>query len=306
MNSAIGLVATAPASYGGASSRLSAVTDPTELRGQQRDRWEAAAPGWEQRAATVSAAGAPLADWLVKAAELGRGDRVLEVAAGLGDVGFKAAQIVGSGGEVVISDGAEAMVEGAARRAEQFGLTQVTVVRMEAEWLDADAASFDAVLSRWGYMLVVDPEAALREARRVLKPGGRIALAAWQAIDQNPWMAIARSEFEALGLSAAPAPGAPDPFRFGEDGIIAELLHAAGFVDVKVEPVGVVWRLASLDDWWEHMRSTSSILGRAAAELSPAEHYQLRELLDQRYAPYVQPDGSVELPGSSWAASAEA
>ena len=115
------------------------MTDPTELRGQQRDRWEAAAPGWEQRAATVSAAGAPVADWLVKAAELGRGDRVLEVAAGLGDVGFKAAQIVGSGGEVVISDGAEAMVEGAARRAEQFGLTQVTVVRMEAEWLDADA-----------------------------------------------------------------------------------------------------------------------------------------------------------------------
>lgn len=282
------------------------MTDPTELRGTQRDRWEAAAPGWEERAATVSAAGAPVTDWLVKAAALARGDRVLEVAAGLGDVGLQAAQVVGVGGEVVISDGAEAMVEGAARRAEQAGLAQVRVVRMEAEWLDADAASFDAVLSRWGYMLVVDPEAALREARRVLKPGGRIALAAWRSIDRNPWMEIARSEFEARGLSASPEPNAPDPFRFGAEGTIAKLLLAAGFVDVKIETVELVWRLASLDDWWEHMRSTSSILGRAAAELSPAQHYQLREILDQRYASYVQADGSLELPGSTWVASAEA
>ncbi len=297
---------TAQASCGAKSSSLSAVTDPAELRGTQRDRWEAAAPGWEQRAATVSAAGAPVADWLVKAAALGRGDRVLEVAAGLGDVGLKAAKVVGPGGEVVISDGAEAMVAGAARRAEQVGLTQVEVVRMEAEWLDADAASFDAVLSRWGYMLVVDPEAALREARRVLKPGGRIALAAWREIDLNPWMQISRSEFEARGLSAPPEPGAPDPFRFGADGVIAELLHSAGFIDVKIETVELIWRLASLDDWWEHMRSTSSILGRAVAELSPADHYQLREVLDQRYEPFVQPDGSLELPGSTWVASAEA
>jgi len=282
------------------------VADPAELRGTQRDRWEAAAPGWEERAATVSAAGAAVADWLVKAVELGRGDRVLEVAAGLGDVGLKAAQVVGSGGEVVISDGAEAMVAGAARRAEQVGLSQVTVVRMEAEWLDADAASFDAVLSRWGYMLVVDPEAALREARRVLKPGGQIALAAWRTIDRNPWMQIARGEFEARGLTAAPAPDTPDPFRFGAEGTIAELLHAAGFIDVNVETVELVWRLASLDDWWEHMQSTSSIVGRAAAALSPAEHYQLREVLDRRYGRFVQPDGSVELPGSTWVASAEA
>ena len=282
------------------------MTDPTEMRGTQRDRWEAAAPGWESRAATVSAAGAPVAEWLVAAADLSAGDRVLEVAGGTGDVGLLAAGAVGVEGEVVISDGAEAMVAGAARRAEQAGLPQVKVVRMEAEWLDAGTASFDAVLSRWGYMLVVDPEAALREARRVLKPGGRIALAAWQSIELNPWMEISRSEFEARGLASPPAPDAPDPFRFGADGIITELLHAAGFIEVSVDAVALVWKLASLDDWWEHMRSTSSILGRAAAELSPAQHYELREVLDARYAPFVQPDGSLELPGSTWVARAEA
>ena len=282
------------------------MSDPAELRGVQRDRWEEAAPGWEQRAATVSAAGAPVADWLVNAAQLSPGSRVLEVAAGLGDVGLQAAEIVGSEGEVVITDGAEAMVAAASRRVDESGAPGVSVVRMEAEWLDAETASFDAVLSRWGYMLVVDPEAALREARRVLRPGGRIAIAAWRSIDQNPWMEISRNEFESRGLTTPPAPDAPDPFRFGLDGKIAEVLLAAGFVDVRVESVELVWRLASLDDWWEHMRSTSSILGRAARELTPAQHYELREVLDGSYSEFLQPDGSLELPGSTWVACADA
>ena len=282
------------------------MSDPSEVRGTQRDRWEAAAPGWEERAATVTAAGAPVADWLVDAAELAPGDRVLEVAGGLGDVGLLAAAKVGSSGEVLITDGAEAMVNGAARRAEQSGLTQVKVARMEAEWLDAETASFDAVLSRWGYMLVVDPEAALREARRVLVPGGRIAVAVWRTLAVNPWMAIARAEFESRGLTVAPEPDAPDPFRFGGEGMIAELLFNAGFLEVKTEAVELIWTLASLDDWWEHMRTTSSVLGRAATELSPAEHYELRETLDEQYSQFLQPDGSLQLPGSTWVAVAEA
>ena len=282
------------------------MSDPSELRGTQRDRWEAAAPGWEERAATVTAAGAPVADWLVEAVQLAPGERVLEVAGGLGDVGLLAAEVVGPSGEVLITDGAEAMVEGAARRAEQSGLAQVKVARMEAEWLDAETASFNAVLSRWGYMLVVDPEAALREARRVLRPGGRIALAAWRQIEANPWMAIARAEFEARGLTAPPDPDAPGPFRFGAEDKIVDLLHDAGFLEVQVATVDLVWELASLDDWWEHLRITSSTLGRAAAELSPAEHYEVREVLDQRYAPFLRPDGSLQLPGSNWVASAEA
>ncbi|CAB4344708.1 unannotated protein [freshwater metagenome] len=282
------------------------MTDPTELRDSQRDRWEAAAPGWDERADTVRAAGAPVAEWLVDAAQLEPGGRVLEVAGGLGDVGILAAGRVGPSGEVLITDGAEAMTDAAARRAAASNLGQVKVERMEAEWLDAKTASFDAVLSRWGYMLVVDPEAALQEARRVLMPGGRIAIAAWTAIEQNPWMAIARSEFEGRGLMTAPEPDSPEPFRFGQPGIIAELLLAAGFIEPRVETVDLVWTLASLDDWWEHMRSTSSMVGRAAVELSPAEHYELREALDARYSEFLQPDGSLLLPGSTWVATAEA
>jgi hypothetical protein len=88
--------------------------------------------------------------------------------------------------------------------------------------------------------------------------------------------------------------------------MIDELLLNAGFIEVRTESVDLVWTLASLDDWWEHMRSTSSIIGRAATELSPAEHYELREALDEQYGQFLQPDSSLQLPGSTWVAVAEA
>jgi len=281
------------------------MSDSDDPRGYQRDRWESAAEGWAKRSETITAAGAPVAQWLVEAAALESGDRVLEVAAGLGDVGLLAAERVGEKGEVWITDGAEGMVEAAARRAAATGLPQLKVAHMEAEWLDAETASFDAVISRWGYMLVVDPQAALREARRVLKGGGRIALAAWDRLELNPWMAIPRAEFESRGLISAPLPDAPDPFRFAASGVIEDLLLNVGFSAVRVESVDLYWPAESLDDWWEHMRSTSSVVGRATAELSPSEHYELRDVLDVGYRDFVQPDGSVLLPGRSWVASAE-
>jgi len=100
-------------------------------------------------------------------------------------------------------------------------------------------------------------------------------------------------------------PNTPDPCRFAADGGIAELLVDAGFSDVVVESVELHWPAQSLDDWWEHMRITSTLVGRATADLSPAEHYELRDVLDRRYAEFVQADGSVLLPGRTWVASAE-
>src|SRR4051794_1149730 len=93
------------------------------------------------------------------------GQTVLELAAGRGDTGFLAAELLHPGGRLICTDGAEAMVEVARRRGEALGVRAVEYRTMEVEWLDASAASIDGILCRFGYMLVVDPEAALREAR---------------------------------------------------------------------------------------------------------------------------------------------
>ena len=211
--------------------------DPEAFRADSRDRWEAAAAGWEAEREDMQRDTVAVSQWLLDAAHLQPGHTVLELAAGPGDLGLMAAELVAPGGKAIITDGAEAMVEAAKRRAEDLGTTNVELRPMEAEWIDLGTATVDAVLCRWGYMLLADPEAALRETRRVLRPGGRVALSAWDAFEHNPWLARARQVTEDLGLTEPPPPDTPGPMAFAVPGRIEELLDAAGFDDVERDTV---------------------------------------------------------------------
>jgi SAM-dependent methyltransferase len=206
----------------------------------------------------------------------------------------------------VITDGAEAMVEAARERAKEVGAANVELRAMEAEWIDLRAASVDAVLSRFGYMLLADPEAALRETRRVLRPGGRVALAAWDAAEHNPWLTRLGTVLVERGLADREPPGAPGPLAVGAPGRIEELLDAAGFDDVEVQPVALEFHAESLDEWWDHAVATSGRFSGIVAGLSPAEHYKVRDAVDAAYAEFVRPDGSLEIPGRALVAAASA
>src|ERR671929_1000119 len=162
--------------------------DAEAYRAESRERWEAAAAGWGQEREAFQRDTVAVSQWMLDAAHLQPGHTVLELAAGPADLGLMAAELVAPGGRAIITDGAEAMLDVARARAQELGTTNVEIRQMEAEWIDLPAASVDAVLCRWGYMLLADPEAALRETRRGLKPGGRVALAAWDAAERNPWL----------------------------------------------------------------------------------------------------------------------
>lgn len=280
--------------------------DPETFRAESRARWEAAAGGWTTARAAMQADALPVSARIVELAELAPGDSVLEVAAGLGDTGLLAAERVRPGGSVLITDGAEAMVEAAREHARLAGAGNVELRTMEAEWLDVETASFDAIVSRWGYMLLADPEAALREARRALRPGGRIALAVWAPPGENPWIGVLQRELLARGLASTPPPGAPGMFALAGEGMIEELLSAAGFSEPVSERLPFHWHPASVDAWWDQQLTVSISLGEALSKLSPAEHYALRDAVDAGYAPYTADDGSLALPATALIASAEA
>lgn len=280
--------------------------DPEAFRSESRTRWEAAATGWAEHRPAMQESALALSERLVELAELRPGQAVLEVAAGLGDTGLLAAERVQPGGSVLITDGAETMVEAAREHARASGARGVEFRTMEAEWLDAETASFDAVLSRWGYMLLADPEAALREARRVLRPGGRIALAVWAPLEENPWIGVLQRELVARELAGAPPPGAPGMFALAAHGLVEELLSSAGFSEPACERLRFHWRAESLDAWWDQQLAVSVSLADALAKLSPAEHYALRDAVDAGYAPYAAGDGSLALPATALVASAEA
>ena len=136
------------------------ISDPDAVRAEMLERWGRAAAGWGKRAKSVRAFGLPVSAWMLDHAGLQPGLRVLELAAGPGETGFLAAELIRPGGSLVCSDATDEMLEVARARAEELGIENVEFKRIELEWIDLDTASVDAVLCKWGLMFAVDPEAA--------------------------------------------------------------------------------------------------------------------------------------------------
>jgi SAM-dependent methyltransferase len=128
---------------------------------------------------------------LLEQARLAPGERVLDVACGTGIVALEAARRVGPGGQVLGVDLSGRMVEAAQRLARAQGLGHAAFARMDAQALQLRDAGgddgFDAALCALGLMYAPDPAAALGEMHRVIRPGGRVAVAVWGARERCGW-----------------------------------------------------------------------------------------------------------------------
>lgn len=280
--------------------------DPDQQRAASRAAWEEAASGWGRTADRVRDWAAPVSLAMVDGLAPAPGQRVLELAAGPGDTGFIAAERIAPGGTLICSDGAEAMVAVARERAEAQGLSDVEFRLLELEWIDLPTADVDAVLCRWGIMLVVDPEAAAREIRRVLRPGGRAALAVWDAPERNPWTTIPAQALIALGHGPPPDPDEPGMFRLATDGALGELLRDAGLLDVEVSAVALERRFTGVDQYLAETLAMSSRFRAAYRPLDLAAQRAVRDRIARDARPFTAADGSLALPGSSLVALASA
>jgi len=243
---------------------------------------------------------------LVDALSLFTGETVVELACGPGGMLPLLADLVAPAGSVIAGDISPAMVEAARNRAREAGASGVEVHELALDWVDLPSASAGALVSRFGYMFAEDPAAALGEARRVLRPGGRFATAIWDQPEVNPYGVIPLEALAAVGLTDIPAAGDAGMFRLAEPGLIDQLLLDAGFTDVVVKPVGVSFAFDSFEDLlvWinDHSQRVTSALAEGVAGSVEEFQKELKLLVE----PYVQSEGRISLPGVALVASARA
>ena len=273
--------------------------DLDTYRQQSRETWGQMAPGWETRREWLIAITGRVNDWLADKADPQPGQTFLDIAAGTGDLGFAVAERVGPEGRVISTDFAPEMVDVARRQSEARGLTNVEHRVLDAENMDLDDDSVDGVVCRWGYMLMADPAAALRETRRVLRDGGRLAFAVWGTPDRNPWVAVPGMTLIQRGHMPPPEPGAPGIFAMAEPARIRELVTGAGFAEPALEELEMeyVWRDES--DLWETHLTMSGPLARVLLELPEAERAATREAIVENMAAFRDDEGSIRTPGMS-------
>jgi ubiquinone/menaquinone biosynthesis C-methylase UbiE len=191
----------------------------------QRYGWDLAALDYEQLWQTQLAEAQSA---LLSLASLELGEQVLDIACGTGLVSFEASRAVSRSGHVLGIDLSERMVDAAEQRAQQMKLSNCSFSRMDAETLALPDASFDVVLCALGLMYMPDSEQAVREMRRVLRPGGRVSLAVWGEQSKCGWSAV----FPIVAAEVA-SDVCPLFFRLGQQDALARLCADAKFEAVR-------------------------------------------------------------------------
>ena len=277
--------------------------ETTQLRTQLHGMWASVAPAWAEHADYADTRGAVITARLLELSAPGPGERVLELACGAGGVGIAAAGLVGPAGEVVLSDVAAEMTAIAAARAAAAGLGNVRTLTLDLDELGQPDQAYDVVLCREGLMFALDPAQAVAEIRRILRPGGRVALAVWGPRARNPWLSLVFDAVSAQLGTTLPPPGVPGPFALDDPERLAGLLAGAGLAEVAVTEVPTPLRDASFDAWLARTSALAGPLAKRLAALPEPARRQLRDRLEAAVRPYRTPAG-LDFPGVSLVASA--
>jgi SAM-dependent methyltransferase len=227
-----------------------------QYRKTVRDEWTNGdtVAAWARWHAKITAQQVNMREALIQHARLEPGMRVLDLACGTGDPALELARRIGPEGHLTATDLSAQMLEVCRKNASAAGLANVDFAVADAEDLRFPAASFERVTSRLGVMYFVDVQRALAEIRRVLVPGGVVALQVWGPPGESPYFSSAVGPFMQRLAPPPPPPDAPSPLRFAPPGKLLDALTAAGFRDTREELRSMVlpWP-GSPDELWQHI-----------------------------------------------------
>ena len=221
-----------------------------QFKTEQRQRWDSVAEGWKEWWQTVEVAAQKVSDRLVELAEIKCGQKVLDIATGIGEPAITAARkLAGSGnnidgtGYVLATDVSTQMLTIAKQRAATLGLQDIIQFKeADAEMLELSESSFDAVLSRWGLMFMPNLNNTLSRILRALVPGGRLACAVWAEASKVPFISFPLNIIM-HELNVPPPP-----------------IGAPGLTDIKYERLNVTFEFPRVEDYINYTKDIGSTI----------------------------------------------
>ena len=261
--------------------------------------WEESSHYWRKHQASIEQILAPLTTALLNAAQIRRGQHLLDIGGGTGQPSLSIASIVGKEGSVTYTDPSAGMVETARDEAKRRGLTNIHFHKAPAEELPFENNTFDVAVGRLSVMFFPNVAAGLKEIVRVVKAGGRVSFLVWGSREANPFFSSVTEvldRFIAPDLEDEDAPGA---FRFANPGKLTKLFAGAGLTQVEEQPLP--FRIAGpvkAEEFWQLRSEMSDSLRMKLGKLTLEQKSAVKEAVDTAVAEYFK-SGAMNFPAQA-------
>ncbi len=238
----------------------------------------------------------PVTAWLVRQINPGPGEVILELLAGTGDTGFVAASFLGPNGKLICSDRSTEALDIARMRAKELGINNVEFKVLNPEKIELPDNSVDATICKWG-ITSTNYKETLRESRRVLRTGGRLALAVWGDPIKNPWISLVHNLL--IGKGFIPKSSFPDIFNLSNRDSLKEALTESGFLTLEMSSMETKLRFPDKETYWQVITRLGGDYSGFISTLREDALLELRDLIYQIVEPYKLPDSSYEFSAQS-------
>lgn len=280
------------------------MTTAQDHKQREKQAWASVADGWRRRDALLKKGATPVTERMLALAGISEGQRVLDIASGVGEPAMAAAERVGSSGRVVGTDLVDEMLAYAREKARDAGADNIEFRCIDGETLCFDPDTFDAVTCRWGLMFMPEPEKCLSLARQVMKQDARLAVACWSAMEKNPFVGVLMQVLARHMELPKPPPGTPGIFALADPDRLRGVISQAGFNDIELEELEIdVVEVEDGQAYWNAMSDLAAPVMTLVSQLD--EEARARYIDDVIATADAMKQGvTLRMRGTTWIASA--